>query len=143
RARPSSASWRSPSPGWRSFPSTLSGVDGDALFELELAQELVHTGGDLLSPPALPLIVQGVDGVVVVVAARERLRILRFDPGAVVLPPVGDAAAPLVVIRHMHPALADERDVADEPWRREPREIPDDRVLELLRFANREPPVLC
>ena len=43
----------------------------------------------------------------------------------------------------MHPALADERDVADDPRGREPRQVPHHRVLQVLGLRERDPPVLA
>src|SRR5205823_3018601 len=92
--------------------------------------------GHLLPPPALPGFGQQVDGIVVLVLARQRLRIVLLDPGPVVLRPVGDALLVVVLRDLVHPALPHEGYVADDARGGEPREIPHDVVLELLRLGH-------
>src|SRR5437899_4644618 len=96
----------------------------------------------VLLPPVLPLGGQGVDRVVVLVGAVQRLRVLLLDPGPVVLLPVGDAAHLVVLAELVHPALPDVRDVADDAGGRESRQIAEDAVLQVLRDLHGHPPVL-
>src|SRR5688572_9311178 len=92
------------------------------------AARLGHLGGlqrglvevAVLLPPLLAGGGEGVDRVVVLVRPRQRLWIRGLDGGAVVLGPVRDAALGVVVGELVDPSLADERDVADDPRRREP-----------------------
>src|SRR5262245_44050598 len=69
----------------------------------------------VLGPPALAGLGEGVDRVVVLVGAGERLGVRGLDGGAVVLGPVGDTALGVVVRDLVDPPLADEGHVADDP----------------------------
>src|SRR5689334_22008707 len=71
-------------------------------------------GAGVLRPPLLALDREGVERVVVLVGAVQRLGVLLLDACAVVLLPVRDAAD-LVVLRELvHPPLPEVRNVADD-----------------------------
>src|SRR6266540_600347 len=92
-----------------------------------------RSGGDVfLAPPVLAGGGEGVDRVVVGVHAGERVGVVLLDGRAVVLRPVGDAALAVVFDEHVHPALADERDVADDAGGGVAGQVAHDVVLELL-----------
>src|SRR3954452_6967101 len=88
-------------------------------------------GAGVLGPPLLALDREGVDRVVVLVGAVQRLGVLLLDAGAVVLLPVRDAADLVVLGQLVHPALPDVRHVADDPRRREAGQVPEDAVLQV------------
>ncbi|OPZ55869.1 MAG: hypothetical protein BWY91_00752 [bacterium ADurb.BinA028] len=50
---------------------------------------------------------------------------------------------PVVLLDLVHPALTDERHVADDARRGEPRQVAHDRVLQVLSLGQRQPPVLA
>src|SRR5436190_20949163 len=79
---------------------------------------------------------EGVDRVVVLVAARESLGVAGLDAGAVVLGPVRDPLVAVVLLHLVHPALADERHVAHDARRGEARQVAHDVVLQLLGLVH-------
>ena len=97
----------------------------------------------VLAPPLLADLGQGVDRVVVLVGAGQRLGVVALDRRPVVLGPVRDAVVAVVRLELVHPALADERYVADDPRRREAGQVAHDAVLQLLGPGHRHPPVLA
>ena len=77
---------------------------------------------------------------------RTRATAPRSSPasmrGAVVLAPERHPALGLVRLGLVHPALADERHVADDARGREAGQVAHDRLLQVLGLLEREPPVL-
>src|SRR6266566_2414420 len=90
----------------------------------------------LAAPPFLTCGGQGVNGVVILVEALERLRIVGFDAGAIILGPVGDAFFTVVVLHLMNPTLADKGHIANHPWCGKAGQVPHDVVLQLLGFLD-------
>src|SRR5258706_2064440 len=103
-----------------------------------LRQRLLRGTG---APEVLPSLRQGVDGIVIFVAAIQRFRVVRFNSRAVILRPVGNPQLPVVFLHLVHPALADKRHIANDTRRGKPRQVTHNIVLQLLRFMNRQPPV--
>src|SRR5271170_915565 len=66
-----------------------------------------------VAPEILAVLGQGVNGIEVFVAARERFRVIGFDAGAIILGPVGDAQLAVVFFHLVNPALSDERNIAN------------------------------
>src|SRR5690348_9914678 len=93
-------------------------------------------------PPRLTRRGQEVDGIVVFVPSRERIRIRELNTRAIVLRPPRNAEFAVVFGQLMHPPLADEGHVADNPRRCEPWKIAHDIVLQLLCLEDAQPPVL-
>src|SRR5207249_11923545 len=75
------------------------------------------------APEGLARFRQGVDRVVVLVAPRDRVGVVGLEGGAIVFRPVRDALFAIVVRELVHPALADERHVADDARRGEARQV--------------------
>src|SRR5215471_21350313 len=96
----------------------------------------------LSSPPSLAGLRQGVDGIVVLVFARQRARLTGVERSAIVLGPVGNTLLAIVLIPLMDPALSNVGNVADDPRGREARQVAHDLVLKRLRLVNREAPML-
>src|SRR5262245_33183707 len=90
---------------------------------------------DLLAPPGAARLGERVDGVVVGVPLVQ-FGVLPLDGGAVVLRPVRDAVLAVVLADHVHPALADERDVAHDARGGVARQVPHDVVLHLLGVGH-------
>src|SRR5690348_1639594 len=80
----------------------------------------------LVAPPFLARGRQGVNGVVILVEALQRFRIVSFNAGSVILRPVGDAFFAVVVLELMNPALANKRHVANHSRRGEARQVSHD-----------------
>src|SRR5437762_3053579 len=74
--------------------------------------------------------------------ARDRLRAVVLDPGAVVLGPVRDPLLAIVLGHLVDPALPDVGHVADDARGGESGQVAHDVVLELLRLRHRRAPVL-
>src|SRR6266404_4549672 len=101
----------------------------------------LHLGG-VAAPPVLARGRQGVNGVVILVEAGQRAGIVGFDAGLVIFCPVRDALLAVVFLELLHPAFADKGYVANNTRRGEAGKIAHDVELQLLRFADREAPML-
>src|SRR5512146_2107817 len=88
------------------------------------------------APPGLTRRGQQIDRIVVLIPSRERIRILELEPRPVVLGPPGDAEFAVVFRKLVHPPLADERNVAEDPGRSKAGKIAHDVVLQLLSLED-------
>src|SRR5258708_26316855 len=96
----------------------------------------------VLAPPLLAGGRKRIDGVVILVAAREGFGVVCLNPGFVILRPIRDSPFAVVVLQLVHPPLADEGNVTHDSRRGEAWQIAHDVVLQVLRFVDRQPPML-